>query len=432
MFEERRLKVPQYSENATWTYSNPVWEISRQFGYQDIRNFRQGVSCPSWASKIRSGADATTSFEAQRETLTGTLTSSHFMERFKVGGQWTPFNIQEYENWYNPVRVSLSGLSESSADNLALRKGFNALRKQRSHFQGMIFLGEAGESIGMIRDRGQKLFLGLTNYLSYLKGSALRARFSRGGKVNQFRLRQYLADTWLEYSFGWRPLISDINDAAKAYRQLINQTDNRRERIMVMGNVPMDTFDYGTDITSVGNVVFYEHGFARRGCSIRYIIFLKYSASGANPDISAMERFGFTLNDFIPAVWELTPWSFLVDYFTNIGDILNAVTTSQSDVQFVVRTAIKYGISEKTTHLDTRTMNQWYGDKNRYEWSGSPGHTFYTIRTVSRSSQGNLRYPSFEVSVPIRTTQWLNMAALSQQLNGVQGTLRRRFSILGG
>jgi hypothetical protein len=39
-----------------------------------------------------------------------------------------------------------------------------------------------------------------------------------------------------------------------------------------------------------------------------------------------LENWGFSPDNFVPTIYNLIPWSFLVDYFSNIGDVIDAMS----------------------------------------------------------------------------------------------------------
>jgi len=298
--------------------------------------------------------------------------------------------------------------------------------------QAGVFLGEAGEALKMVADRGQKLFLGLSNYLSFTSGNALKSKFVKRGKVQKKALMQYLSENWLEYSFGWSPLVKDIEDAQKAYNDVLGKTNGRMERIYCYANDNSYTsFPEAPTRVSVGNVRYVRTKWTTGGCKVRYIIFLRYEAQGHSGPFYGAEEFGLIRSEFVPTVWELIPWSFCVDYFTNIGDLLAAQSTCQSNVQFVVKTVIRYALSYGLMQVDDGYMRSLYPDSSRYQWTGRPGNSLWTRRTVVRSSQGNLYYPELTVSVPTRPLQWLNLAALAVVRATSESTLVKRFGRLG-
>jgi len=358
---------------------------------------------------------------------------------------------QEFGSFFDAYDPTVTGFSETSADNQALKLAYRRLRETRRDFQAGIFLGEAGEALKMLRDRSQKLFLGLSNYLSFTAGNAVPTKFRyttgvnrtwivrgmkitrkiRTRKTNWKALANYLSGNWLEFSFGVKPLVSDIESSVEAYRGLLEQTDKRRERVPAFGK--NQEYSWGDrNRTAVGNVYFTRVFNVRGWVGVRYLLFLEYSTKGWTPESDVLERFGLTAEEFVPTIWELTPWSFLWDYFTNIGDILEATTTCTSEVKFVVKTVRKWCISETNGSVDEAYMRSLYGGNTpRYEWSGSPGYAMRHRKTVVRSALGSIPFPKLELSVPKMGTQWLNMAALATQRQVAQSSLLKRFGKLG-
>lgn len=113
-----------------------------------------------------------------------------------------------------------------------------------------------------------------------------------------------LADHWLEYTYGWKPLVQDIWEALEALRR--------------------------RSIDPVGKVKRYSHTnyYPRRAGSGKDLP--KKRARGyvsgrvRNPGVHLLNGLGL-LN---PALlwWELLPYSFVVDWFLPIGDILTSLT----------------------------------------------------------------------------------------------------------
>jgi hypothetical protein len=75
---------------------------------------------------------------------------------------------------------------------------------------------------------------------------------------------------------------------------------------------------------------------AQEHANVRYKGSVTISTEATKWDNAAL--FGFTPSEFIPTAWELLPWSFLIDYFTNIGDILSSAVTQTAPVNFVNKT----------------------------------------------------------------------------------------------
>jgi hypothetical protein len=131
----------------------------------------------------------------------------------------------------------------------------------------------------------------------------------------------------------------------------------------------------------------------------------------------ALALSGFNLKEFVPTAWELIPYSFLVDYFSNIGEILEASVVNLSNLAYYGRT------------IRSRRKQAFYGvpdfDKNNTYWefeqdlvtvTGSVGKLIATYSKVSRDIP-ILGIPSLQIELPKFGTKWLNLAALAASHN---------------
>jgi hypothetical protein len=125
------------------------------------------------------------------------------------------------------------------------------------------------------------------------------------------------------------------------------------------------------------------------------------------------ELLGFSLSDFVPTIWELVPWSFLIDYFTNIGDVLEAWTTCTSDVAWVNRTSRRSSIalSEAVPDLASTRSAYWQGNSCRGNLWGNPGWVKIETTRVVRSA-GISDSPRISLEIPGFGRRWINIGAL--------------------
>lgn len=130
------------------------------------------------------------------------------------------------------------------------------------------------------------------------------------------------------------------------------------------------------------------------------------SAKASGPTLeNAAQLFGFTPEEFVPTIWNLLPWSFLVDYFTNIGDVLEATFFDRSGVTWTSMTSVTETVY--SSHVRPLPLNGWSG-------SISGGSCKVTKKVMSRSEIAPL-IPTLEVSLPGSPQKWINMAALLAQ-----------------
>jgi hypothetical protein len=240
------------------------------------------------------------------------------------------------QNWaeYNGDLVPVGSFTwptlpslETSVSNRAETSFLKQLYNKQTTFAGGVFLGELKEAIHMIRSPAQALRSGFKNYLNDV------SRLRRGrGKMSYSRLQQAVAGTYLEHAFGWAPLVNDIDDAMKAasnalnYRCPVDRVYARaKDNYNVLENTSfIDNLGYqiGTYrwVTNVAYEVSYVGGF-----------YVRSDASGVSTD------FGVNLRNFVPTLWELVPWSFAIDYFSNIGSCLEALCADTSQLFYCAK-----------------------------------------------------------------------------------------------
>lgn len=196
-----------------------------------------------------------------------------------------------------------------------------------------------------------------------------------------------ISDFFLAVQFGWRPLIQDIMNMLNFYERISAQIDFilnnigkplHREAVIT---VPDRS---GTIYQSSGTTECWidpTNGYKYFGGSPNYSkyknkfsftlkqrvrgtgMFVFYFDRGRIPDRIELagKLSGLQLTPAL--VWELLPWSFLIDYFSNVGDILNNLVTEVADSQVSL-----YCYSQMETNRD-------------YKWESTDG--YHTV-SVSR------------------------------------------------
>ena len=174
------------------------------------------------------------------------------------------------------------------------------------------------------------------------------------------------SELWLEFRYGWSPLVHDIVDTLKAmYAEDLRQELIKRERVTARG-LASNKGQTSSTSSSSANWAFgtlTATSVAEHECTVRaYILY------------EPIANFGLRrLNDFgafdVPrAIWELVPWSFVIDWFIPIGDWLGALTPKVG----VNVLAEGYEVVQKCAV--TRTVSSWVsipatGD---LKWTESP------------------------------------------------------------
>lgn len=175
---------------------------------------------------------------------------------------------------------------------------------------------------------------------------------------------------WLEYWFGWKPTVSDIYNGVQMYGSPIPDTVLQARSLE-----PVTRFKKGSGGSfSTTTSITGEYRIKIRG---RVVV--------TNPSRFEANRWGI-VNPAITA-WELVPFSFVIDWFSNIGQCI----ASYSDW-------VGLSLSDTTLMCKLHYESEVTGSN----W-GVPGKGFHKVRIfnhMSRASVKNLPKPRLALSFP--------------------------------
>lgn len=291
-------------------------------------------------------------------------------------------------------------LAETAANSDALTKYLSEIHKAQADFQSGIFFGEIGQTLRMIRSPAKLLRQGLTKYSEHLK---LHARWFRR-KPKAFV--QFAGDTWLEYAFGWRPLMGDLDGGAKALARIATQS-----RVLIR-HVASEGQESSSSNSSVRSQTYDQvlmNWKIRREleCIVSYLGVLKMAPAST----VKMQTLGVTLQEFVPTLWELTPFSFLVDYFANVGEVIDGWSAQLGNLAWTNKTVIRTSSSRICDQ--TVTIQPISG---KFITAGAfPGQGVRTKRNVNRTAYPGNLIPGFHFRIPGLSDwrKWTNMSALA-------------------
>lgn len=177
---------------------------------------------------------------------------------------------------------------------------------------------------------------------------------------------------YLNYEFGWKPMVSDILNTAKAvidadriiyqYRRDAGRVVRRRYEFPIesdsditlyMSNVNVHCAPSGYNMfrsgSPTGKVMRYRETTRRRWFSGAFTYYLPDAnhASWLNAPAEARHLLGLSLTP--DTIWNLSPWSWAIDWFTNAGDVISNFSDFAVD-----GLVLRYGyIMEHTVTKDT-------------------------------------------------------------------------------
>jgi len=185
----------------------------------------------------------------------------------------------------------------------------------------------------MIADRATSLALGLI-YARRGDVKAMKALWGKGAGIRPY-LRQQGSHV-LEYSFGWAPLVSDLAAA-----------------VSIFGNgIPPPTVKGGWGYTQKYSTV--QTSYTDRklhSSNVQVGWTIKATVRVTNPNTLLLNQLG--LANPAAVAWEMTPWSFVVDYFVNVSSFISSFTDrlgmsweNASSTEFV---QVNYTLTAKPT-----------------------------------------------------------------------------------
>lgn len=386
-----------------------------------------GVKDKNWRHKVKMKKNATTSLVASETQLKVSAGSISIDRIAAVGPSYRNTTVTDtvVGRMMDPLSPSIpSSAYDSDLLNEALNIFYKKARDAQSELQGAISSGEYGETVRMVNNRARRFRSGLFNYLATAKTRALRLKRGRGNRVtDDALLRQRsrtVAETWLEYSFGWSPLIADIKGGVAAIKHSVTGIPVASRYCTGQAVKYTQTISSPVVNTFGGNA----------SCLIYRKIVREYSArvygevrvDGGNSP-SALQHLGFQPHLFVPTVWELLPWSFLVDYFVDVGGWLNAMSFPTSKIAWMGRTFRRNSVATRSGALIAAQVKANIG-ANYVGCSGSPGTGTWTVKQVDRASLGPSTVISYPVlRIPTHFRQILNMGALLRTSTTVRASL---------
>lgn len=152
-------------------------------------------------------------------------------------------------------------------------------------------------------------------------------RFSRGwARANhpnntrekrRANTKQFVAQTWLEYQYGWKPLLSDVYSHAEAFAEQATEKADIIRTCSRKGNTKRESIKSRiagsafTEVRTSTSEVWVKLG-------VRYKI--------PNGGVPLFHSFG--VSNPLEVAWEIVPFSFVADWFLPVGDYLRAFSSS--------------------------------------------------------------------------------------------------------
>lgn len=197
-------------------------------------------------------------------------------------------------------RVNVPGIDTSQLANLAGTEA--SANVAGPEFAGAQFIAELRETIQLLRNP--------FGALASIGKRARRAKRKHSSWRNR-TVRDYVSANWLQYRYGIMPLVYSSQDIVKALESLAH----RKARYTARGSAS-DSGSATRQDSYTGTWICTRDVLTQRDVTARVGIIYEHDFSST---------FGLRARDVPGAVWEIVPFSFVLDWFFNIGDFIEAI-----------------------------------------------------------------------------------------------------------
>lgn len=381
--------------------------------------FRNGVDNPFYKQLIQDNKDATTALTAQKVSVKSFRQGYYSgIYRFNNRPVFSSRCGFQYPDPGNPLSIPILTVQRAQAQ--ARSHAFDKVRKLQTPFQLGVFGGELREVIQLLRNplaQSIQLTKDLVRAKALLRNSfptQAAYKAAKAGKSTRYvdNIVKSMSDLWLQYRFGILPLISDINDilalaADKSEEVLRTKGRTYGASEYSTSSVTFPFLDMGTTGTLNTNIVYKAECFIHFG--------LLYDRLNRHEEFSGRILDNFdSFEEVAITAWELIPFSFLVDYFVNIGDIINASVTTDCMMSYTSESTVRTIISQHSWS-DIVAYPNGSNTTDKLLIKSIP-HITLQNRHVTRVG-GILAIPPLSFSLPGSNIRYMNIAALAASLN---------------
>lgn len=390
---------------------SPVSSYSPPFVVSTKSDSRTGVDLYNWRDFVRKGINATTgftgsafsephdayhSFEANyhaTSTLTGQVKSGHISGYGYPSVSTAPGTTSPPSNVVTDVR------------NRCIRRFLDAVDSAQSSIEAGQDFGELRETIHGVLHPLSSLRNSLFEYLHVLK--------NRRGLFSPKQLPKVLADTYLEFHFGWTPLVEDVVQAVVKCKSIRTPTFPVRASASSTYKVA-DTQVSVTGYPGMPQITWPYRETSRY--SMRYKGALRVKNLLPDGTLSWFQQLQLTPDKWLPTAWDLLPYSWITDYFVNVGEIFRGLSMMSSSFSWAC-------VTTRTTvdrdYLDFLvapyyTPGPFEVGYNHQETHGGAGKTWSRNVTRSILSSSDL-LPEVQFTLPHSKYPFFNLGALLTQ-----------------
>jgi len=365
---------------------------------------RSWVNTPNFGALAKDSKPVNPYSDAQYRMA---LTNQFYSRRRPTAGGAYTYDLPL--QWLHAPGVIISDLDANAESKL----GWSSLKSKQSNDARVkalvkmadakvnvaVAYAEASKTSDLILDTARRIDRA---YRAFRKGNL------KGVAENLNITPRRLHKSWLEYKYGWMPLLMDVKGAAEFFAQqhLVRPTTftvSAAEEVTKTAQWQYVQTAYGSSTPNDLSSPYYISGHMKT----RVKIWCELSS----PHLSAMQQLGLT-NPALVA-WELVPFSFVFDWFVSVGDWLTAATAQQGVTIKRAMISVIDDLGETYAQAATTRVN----GSQTYE---TPGHGY--VGSARRYTRSIPDLSPFSLYPPV--TNSFNFPKLVTSLALIQGTYR--------
>lgn len=389
--------------------SNTDYSETQAFG-----NWFSGQEQPDWKNLIRNHVEATTLANGRKwELVRQTPANARIVVRqqSKVS-PFFPLDIDIYSlsgvlPGLYPKRYATPQSMKDDVHGEHVRKAIAKIDAIRGSLSSGEDVGEFTQTVRLLANPFSSLRKQLVDYIESL------AKFKRA-RLRPKEFMKAATDSYLAYNFGVRPLESTIS-------HIVTELSRQGARFSY---VPFEvTTTRSTDAT--GEETLLSPGGSNMTIAYSSRSHSEYTErwkgeikSCADPEgkLTDYQMLGLTPDKWLPTLYNLIPYSFVLDYVVNVGDIVNALSFRTSDIAWCCVTTRQ---TTRTIHAASTVAShiQPYDDLVKNIAVASEGQGGLQEYEVVEFYRDRLRKTDFFVPVSVAIPQawtkpWTNVAAI--------------------
>ena len=284
-------------------------------------------------------------------------------------------------------------LSAESATyrNLAITKAYATAKSPVLPIQ--VYLGELTETLHMLR-----------NPLGAIRKLFAKEYTSRSGLKPFKDLVETGAGTWLEFRYGWMPLVYQVEEIIDSFNSKINH------------GFPIHVVRGGSPLKVIENK---QHVRGINVCAALQLDILEHTRStiraaavlATRQRLSVDKFYGTRWSDLVSTAWEIKTLSFVWDWFFQIGAWLQAIVPDPDLRVLANSVSVKRAYQHKVAPITYRVS---YLTKTPMHFSDSND----LFKEASYDESTLVREVNFKLpDVPVLRKQWLSLAKTADALS---------------